>query len=196
MKPRPTTSSTTRRPRGIVLLALLLALALGGIAALAAVDVWAVTRQREREQQLLYVGEQYRLALRHYYFGAPPGTPRVFPNTLADLLDDTRFPVPVHHLRRLYADPMTGNAEWGELRVADRVVGVYSLSEQAPLKKAGFTGPNTTALFADALTYRDWVFAVQLQRGMLPRAPATPVTPGATDGRTPQSSSSAARQPS
>ena len=58
------------------------------------------------------------------------------------------------------------------------------------------TGVELTALFADALTYRDWVFAVQLQRGMLPRAPATPVTPGATDGRTPQSSSSAARQPS
>jgi type II secretory pathway pseudopilin PulG len=183
----------TPRPRGVVLLALLLAMALAGIAALAAVDVWAVSRQHEREQQLLYAGEQYRQALRHYYYGAPAGTPRVFPDSLADLLDDTRFPVPVHHLRRLYRDPITGNAEWGELRVADRIVGVYSLSEQAPLKKAGFSGPNATALFADAVTYRDWVFAVQLQRGMQPRARPNP---GATDGSTPQSSSSDARQPS
>jgi len=192
MRPRPSTSST-RPPRGVVLLALLLALGLAGIAALAAVDVWAVSRQHEREQQLLFAGEQYRQALRHYYFGAPAGMPRVFPDTLADLLDDTRFPVPVHHLRRLYADPMTAGGEWGVLRVADRIVGVYSLSEQAPLKKAGFTGANATALFGDAVTYRDWVFAVQLQRGMLPRARGTP---GATDGRTPQSSSSDARQPS
>ncbi len=181
------------RPQGIVLLALLLSLALAGIALMAAVDVWAVSRQHEREQQLLYVGEQYRQALRHYYYGAPAGTPRVFPDRLDELLDDQRFPVPVHHLRRLYADPITGNSEWGELRVADRIVGVYSLSEQSPLKKAGFTGPNATGLFADAVTYRDWVFAVQLQRGMLPRPRAAP---GATDGSTPDPSPPAARQPS
>jgi type II secretory pathway pseudopilin PulG len=159
----------------VVLLALLLALALGGIGLMAAVDVWSLARQRMREQELLFVGDQYRKAIQRYYFGAPQGTPRVLPAKLEDLLEDDRYPVPVRHLRRLYPDPITGSAEWGLQRDGQRVAGVYSLSEKPPVKRAGFA-PGYEQ-FSDKAAYRDWIFAVSSTggpRAELPRAASAP----------------------
>ncbi len=140
------------------MLALLLALALGGIALMAAADVWALARQRAQEQELLFVGDQYRQAIQRYYFGAPPGTPRVLPSSLEDLLEDDRYPVPVRHLRRRYPDPVTASPEWGELRLGTRLSGVYSLSEKTPVKQEGFA-PGYQP-FSGKTAYSDWVFAV------------------------------------
>jgi len=145
------------RARGVVLLALLLALALGGIGLMAAVDVWSVTRQREREQELLFVGDQYRQAIQRYYFAAPSGTPRVLPGSLEALLEDDRYPMPIHHLRRLYPDPISGKLEWGLVRAGEQISGVYSLSESKPLKRAGFVPAYQQ--FGGKESYRDWVFA-------------------------------------
>ena len=146
-----------RRSRGVVMLAFLLALALVGLGAVAAFDVWSVTRQREREQQLLFAGHQIRAAIRDYYYAGPAGAGRSLPPSLDVLLDDDRFPVPVHHLRRLYADPMTGSTDWGLLMVGDRVMGVYSKSEAQPVKQKGFALIDAT--FEEKTSYRDWVFA-------------------------------------
>jgi type II secretory pathway pseudopilin PulG len=145
------------RARGVVLLAFLLALALAGIGALAAMDVWATARQRERERQLLFVGHQFRAAIRDYYLGGPAGGGRSLPPSLEVLLDDDRYPVPVHHLRRLYPDPVTGSEDWGLLMAGDRIMGVYSKSDAAPLKQKGFDPADAT--FEDRTAYHDWVFA-------------------------------------
>jgi type II secretory pathway pseudopilin PulG len=147
-----------QRARGVVLLALLLTLALGSIALMAAVDVWALTRQRAKEVELLFVGDQYRQAIQRYYFGAPPGTRRVLPARLEDLLEDDRYPMPVRHLRRLYPDPVTGSGEWGVLRVGERIAGVHSLSDKEPVKQAGFA-PGYDK-FNGKTAYSGWVFAV------------------------------------
>jgi type II secretory pathway pseudopilin PulG len=143
--------------RGVVLLAFLLALALAGIGALAAMDVWATTRQRERERELLFVGHQFRAAIRDYYLGGPAGAGRALPPNLEVLLDDDRYPVPVHHLRRLYLDPVTGSSDWGLLMAGDRIMGVYSKSDASPLKQKGFDRADST--FEDKTAYHDWVFA-------------------------------------
>lgn len=172
---------STRHARGIVLLALLVAMALLAIGLMAAVDVWALTRQREREAELLFVGDQYRQAIRRYYVTAPAGGLRGYPPSLEVLLEDDRFPMPVRHLRRAYADPITGKSEWGELRVAGRIVGVHSLSEAAPLKKAGFTVRDST--FADANSYKDWVFGYMPRRGSLPAATGAGSAPASTPPR-------------
>lgn len=155
---RAITQCPRRCDAGVVLLALLLALALGGIAMMAAVDVAALTRQRANEQELLFVGDQYREAIRRYYFGAPPGTPRMLPGSIDDLLDDNRYPTPAHHLRRRYADPVTASPEWGEVRIGTRLSGVYSLSERQPVKQQGFTPAYEP--FSGKTAYRDWIFAV------------------------------------
>jgi type II secretory pathway pseudopilin PulG len=160
------------RQRGFVLLALLVALALLAIGLMNTVDLWKVSRQRDREKELLFVGEQYRQAIRSYYSAAPRGGPRGYPPNLEVLLEDDRFPTPVHHLRRAYPDPITGKAEWGVVKAGDRIIGVYSLSEAEPMKKAGF--PPAHQAFKDATTYKDWVFAYVPRRGLV--VPATPAS--------------------
>ena len=174
-----------RRPRdsadrGVVLLALLLALALGGIALMAGAQVESVARQRAREQELLFVGDQYRKAILRYYMGAPPGMRRVLPAKLEDLLDDDRYPTPVHHLRRLYPDPITGGTDWGLLRAADRIVGVYSQSDKQPLKQAGFDGRDQQ--FNGAMSYHDWVFAVSIRGVTAVPDPKPPGQPASAPG--------------
>ena len=172
---RRTPSHRAARQQGVVLLAMLLVMALMGISLMAAVDVWQVTRQREREAELLFVGHQYRQAIRSYYLAGPPGGGRAFPQALSDLLDDDRFPVPVHHLRRLYTDPVNPGADWGLQLAGDRIIGVYSQSEATPLKNFGFDPPDRH--FVDATSYQGWVFAYvpQLGRTRLPTS-GTPST--------------------
>jgi len=148
--------SRVRHDRGVMLLALLIGLALSGIALMGAVDVWTLQRQREREQQLLYAGGQYRQAIQRYYYTAPAGTPRTLPVSLELLLEDDRYPIPVRHLRRLYPDPITGQAEWGLLRAGDRIAGVYSLSEAMPVKQAGFSIADES--FTGRSRYKEWIF--------------------------------------
>ena len=144
------------RQSGLVMLALLLALLLSAVLMMQAAETWVTTLKREREAELLFVGAQYRLAIRRYYLGAPSGQPRRFPAQLEDLLEDTRYPVPVQHLRRLYADPITGTADWGLVRSGDRIAGVYSQSQDKPLKQTGFEPANVAFEGRDA--YKEWVF--------------------------------------
>jgi type II secretory pathway pseudopilin PulG len=174
------------RRRGFVLMGLLLVMALSGIALMAAVDVWTLQRQREREQELLFAGDAYRQAIRHYYFGAPPGTARTLPKSLDVLLQDDRYPQPVHHLRRLYPDPITGKAEWGERRLGDFIVGVFSLSESRPIKQAGFSAAN--AEFEAKQSYKEWRFdfaeapalAASIPTGRRSPPMASPTVPSAS----------------
>jgi len=171
-----------RGSRGIVLLALLLLLGLGGIGLMAAVDVWQITRQREREVELLFVGEQYRQAIRAYYYAAPSGGRRSFPPNIAALLDDDRFPTPVHHLRRAYPDPITG-AEWGMVRLGEGVVGIYSNSDKAPIKQAGFGPPYQH--FNEQSAYTQWVFAFAPPRSAAAAPTNSNAKPPATNTRPP-----------
>lgn len=168
------TNSCRRRhgnTHGVVLLALLLALALGGIASMAAMDVWSLERQRMREEELLFVGNQYRQAIERYLLGAPPGTGRTLPASIEDLLGDNRYPTPVRHLRRAYPDPITGTDEWGLVRFGDRIGGVYSLGQKAPVKQAGFAP--IYEHFVGKTSYRDWVFAISPNGSPLTTNPAS-----------------------
>src|SRR6187549_538427 len=102
---------TSRCEAGFTYIGILIAMALFGVALAATGEVWRTAAQREREQELLFVGNQYRQAFMNYYAGTPAGKPR-FPRTLENLVEDNRFPVTRRHLRRVYADPMTGKPDW------------------------------------------------------------------------------------
>lgn len=157
--------------RGFTYVGLLLAVALAGVALAAAGTLWSTTAKRDREAELLFVGHQFRLAIGSYHDGTP-GAKR-YPQRLEELLEDKRLPVTRRHLRRLYADPMTGMPDWDLVRLPDgAIVGVRSRSEAKPLKTANF-GPRD-ASFANAATYRDWVFSPAPLRGAeTPVAPAS-----------------------
>jgi type II secretory pathway pseudopilin PulG len=143
--------------RGFTYIALLLAIALHGAALAAAGSLWHTAQKRERERELLFIGEQFRGAIRAYAQSGP-GTAGQLPRTLDDLLLDPRFPGVRRHLRKVFVDPMTWKAEWGLVKTPDgrAIIGVYSLSKEEPLKKAGFAPADRA--FEGAATYSDWKF--------------------------------------
>jgi len=147
-----------KRQDGFTLLGLLFLVAGLGVAMAALGTVWHTAAQREKERDLLFVGNQYRQAIEAFWqMPLPVGTVRRLPKNFKELLADPRFPTTVRHLRRLYRDPMTGETEWGLLKEPDGgIAGVYSLSTNPPFKRAGF--PAVYAYFQEAQSYRDWVF--------------------------------------
>jgi type II secretory pathway pseudopilin PulG len=167
-------NSTARSEAGFTYIGILLAMALFGVALGATGDVWRTAAQREREQELLFVGAQFRNAFVSYY-GATPAGQRRYPRVLEDLLEDHRFPVPRRHLRRLYADPITGKPDWVLVDApGGGIAGVHSRSEAKPLKTGNF--PAQDAKFEGAEHYSDWKFVFE-QRA--PVAPSTQRSPPA-----------------
>lgn len=161
------------RDKGFIYIALLIGLAIVGISLSAVSEVWTQSRQRERERELLFVGNQIRQAITLYYLGSPPANHR-FPLQLEELLEDVRAPdKPGRYLRKLFLDPITNSEKWGEVRLpGGQLVGVYSLSDKEPIKVTGFALRDKD--FAEKTRYSDWVF-----RSALPAANPT-LAPGAS----------------
>ena len=147
-----------RRQTGVAYIGLLLMIAMIGIVAGTAADVYQQTRQRSREKELLWIGDQYRKAIASY-MAASPGGAQTYPPKLEELLLDPRFPGVRRHLRRIYPDPMTGKANW-ELIMAPEggIAGVKSRSTLTPLKQAGFR-PQDMHLEGKN-SYAEWEFSV------------------------------------
>ena len=142
--------------RGFTYVAMLVTVAVIGIGLAGTAEVWSLAQQREKEAELLFVGNQYREAIGRYYEATPGGGKR-YPAKLEDLLEDKRYPMPKRHLRKLYADPLTGKAEWGIMDAPEGgVIGVYSLAQGTPLKQTEFGNEDRT--FNQASTYGEWRF--------------------------------------
>lgn len=143
--------------RGFTYIGLLIVVALIGVGLAAVGQVSHTSLQREKERELLFVGNEFKKAITRYY-DSTPGAEKRFPKSLDDLLLDRRYPVVRRYLRRIYADPMTGSPQWGYVKgPGDTIMGVHSLSAQAPYKKANFPGEYTH--FENAKSHADWRFA-------------------------------------
>ena len=146
--------------RGFTFIGLLFLIVLMGLMAMAAASTWTFLGQREKEEQLLFAGGEYRAAIGRFA-AAHAQQAQPYPTTLEQLLggDDRR--APVRYLRRLYVDPITGNADWGLVKSAlGGITGVYSRSELRPIRtRAAPDAADLGIAFATAKTYRDWVFA-------------------------------------
>jgi type II secretory pathway pseudopilin PulG len=119
-------------------------------------ELYSHAAQREKERELLFIGGQFRDAIASYYNRSPGA--KVYPKKLEDLVEDTRFPMPQHHLRRVYRDPMTESIDWGLVEApGGGFMGVYSRSEDAPIKTGNFDAPD--AAFEGAESYTKWTFA-------------------------------------
>ena len=146
-------SAPQRAQRGFTYLGLLFAVAVLGITLASIGVVWSTQIRREREAELLWVGDQYRAAIGRYR--ASGGQ---FPLALTDLIEDQRFPVPRRYLRRLYPDPMTGQADWQLIMTpgGTGIIGVASSSQDKPIKRTNFDPAD--ALFEQAQCYCNWKF--------------------------------------
>lgn len=142
------------RQRGFGYLMVLFAIGAMGITLASAGEVWRTASTREKEAQLLFVGQQFRLALASYRDRSPVGSPNT-PATLDDLLQDKRFPTPVPHLRRLWRDPMTNSTEWVLVKPGGRITGIHTRHEGEPLRKAH---EPRDATLNGTTAYSQWVF--------------------------------------
>lgn len=155
--------STPSRQAGFTYLALLAVLVVLGWWLAGTGQLWSTVAQRQREDELLFIGEQFRQAISHYYEQSPGGA-RQYPPTLDALLQDPRVPFVRRYLRRIYADPFTGKAEWGLIRAPDEgIAGVYSLAPGKPLRRDNFS--QQYSAFRQADSYADWKFVYQLASG-------------------------------
>lgn len=146
---------------GFTYIGILMIIAISGIALAGVGIVWHQHTQRENEKELLYVGDQYRKAILSYYENSPTGVQQ-FPKELKDLLTDERMPdKKIHHIRKLYTDPISHGKPWELVRQGDRIIGVYSTSKDLPIKKVGF--PPQYESFAEATSYEDWKFIANQQ---------------------------------
>jgi hypothetical protein len=163
-------TKAAKHQQGLMLIIVLIFFAVASYAALKSSEVWATVVTREQEQELLFVGDQYRKAIERYYY-AKPVNERALPVKLTDLVKDDRFPAAQHHLRKLYDDPfhVPDTEAWGILRSGRGIVGVYSLSGKKPMKKSNFENPYEK--FEPAQSYRDWKFTF---------APPAPLTSAAS----------------
>jgi type II secretory pathway pseudopilin PulG len=139
----------------MVLIALLISLVLVGIGALAAAKVWSTQLQRERETELLWIGEQYRHAIESYWKSTPSAR-KVLPSTIDQLVNDNRFATPLHHLRQAYPDPVADYAAFEPIIVNNSLIGVRSSSREAPLKRVNF--PKRYRQFEAAHDLSEWQF--------------------------------------
>lgn len=153
---------------GFTYLTMLFAVAVMSAGLAATGVVWTTASQREKEKELLFVGDQFRQAIALYHLRTP-GTIKRYPEKLEDLIKDNRYLSTQRYLRKIYVDPMTGKSEWGLVAAPNGgIMGVYSLSNAQPIKKSGFA--NADSRFEDGQRYSDWKFIYETP-------PSIPVAP-------------------
>ena len=162
MDARPAVSASCRRMlRGFSYIGLLILIAVMGVALAATGDLWATASQREKEAQLLFVGDQFRTAIRRFL--QQPGAVKRYPMSLDELVLDPRFPSPHRYLRKIFTDPITATPDWGLVKGPNgEIYGVYSRSEAKPIKQANFRLAD--ADFEGRDKYSDWQFVFAVGR--------------------------------
>lgn len=150
------TGNYKQRQAGFTYLTVLFVISVTGIM-LANVGInWSQEAQREKELDLLFVGNEYRQAIMKFY-ERTPGAVKRYPASLEDLLTDSRYNPPQHYLRKLYRDPITNHPQWGLIAAPEGgILGVQSLSNAKPIKLTGFEEINIS--FEGTSTYSDWRF--------------------------------------
>jgi type II secretory pathway pseudopilin PulG len=152
-----------RKQNGFTYLLVLILVALLGVGMALSSDVWITNKQRQREIDLLFAGDAFRVAIANYYKNTP-GNVKRYPVKLDDLIKDPRFPDTRRYLRQLYTDPFNNSAEWALIQAPQGgIMGIASTSQLAPLKLANF--PGADQVFEDQakrlkekMRYRDWEF--------------------------------------
>ena len=144
------------RQRGFSYIGLLILIMILGVTTAATLTAGAAMQRRVAEEELLFIGEQFQMALKSYADSTPAGG-RSYPRQLVDLAKDPRFPTTKRHLRKIYIDPLTGSNDWGIVTAPEGgISGIYSRSQETPIRTSGF--PPTLSVSEGAKSYAEWVF--------------------------------------
>jgi hypothetical protein len=143
-------SGSPARQAGVTYLAVLFFVAASSAMLAATAIIWSHERQRQKEQELIWIGNQFREAIGLYY-QRTPGAVKKYPEKLEDLLEDRRYLTVARYLRQIYRDPMTGKVQWGlVLAPSGGLMGVRSTSAARPIR-----------ILEAAGSYSDWTFTYQ-----------------------------------
>lgn len=145
--------------RGYSIIILLVTLAVASLGLSMAGPLWSHEQQRQREQEFVRIGQLYAQALARYRL-VSPGTAKLYPQRLEDLLLDTRFIGTMRHLRQLYPDPTAAGAPWVPIRDdSGRIIGVRSSSHE---KLIGRVRDSRTGISSSGpQRYSDWHFLAE-----------------------------------
>jgi len=98
--------------QGFIYLGLLVAITVLGIGLAIAAPIWQRIADRQRLQELDWIGSEFVRAIASYYEGTPGVVVKTYPPSLQSLVQDDRFTVVRRHLRRIYNNPFSGVADW------------------------------------------------------------------------------------
>lgn len=154
----------SRQARGFTYVGLMVLVAVIGIASTAVVQVGELARRRAAEAELLFIGKQYVKAFLEYELFTPEGNGSRAPGRLEDLLRDPRQPGVRRYLREVYADPITGKADWQLVRApGGGIMGVRSASCAETIKRSF---PDGDFMYLNGQKrYCDWTFAYVMACG-------------------------------
>jgi type II secretory pathway pseudopilin PulG len=143
------------RSRGFTYTALLVAIVIIGITMGSAGKYWKNVMTRDKEEELLFRGDQYRQAIDRYRTSIPGRLQ--YPESIDELLKDSRTVEGKRYLRQRYKDPVSGE-DFVEVRdqLSRRIIAVHSPSDKQPLKIGNF--PDEYHEFEGKERYSDWVF--------------------------------------
>jgi type II secretory pathway pseudopilin PulG len=147
------------RQRGLALVLVMTVLLMASAGLLIAYAPIKLERHRQKEKELLFVGNQIKSAIQNYAISNQAGVVQ-FPRALTDLLEDQRGQVTRRYLRKVFRDPITNSSDWGLVMVDDHIIGVYSKSRRAPIKKSGFRLDQQA--FENAKDYSEWQFVAKI----------------------------------
>lgn len=118
-------------------------------------EVFSLMEQRQKEQELLYVGKLYQEAIKQYYLSGEEENK--YPAHLEDLLKDSRYIVIRRYIRQLYPDPLTNQDFLPIFSAEGGICGVKSRSMKKPVKT--FFKEEELRIFNNATGYQEWGFS-------------------------------------
>ncbi len=143
--------------KGFTYISLLFAIVIIGVSLSAIGRQWSLIDRADKEEELLFRGDQFVRAIDAYYKSAH-GQANLYPKTFDHLLKDPRSLTPRRYLRKIYKDPLTGKADWIPIieKKSGRIKGVKSRSDNPPLKEDDF--PERYKYFKGKGSYSEWEF--------------------------------------
>ena len=167
--------SSGRRQGGFTYLAALLLIVMVGAGLGSIGELWSQTQKRQKELELIWIGNQFRQAIGLYYERSP-GTVKRYPEKLDDLLEDKRYIAVQRYIRRIYSDPMTGSPDWRLVPApGGGFMGVSSLSNARALKRSPVAKPANVSSGSES--YSAWVFTYEPVISAPDAATGRPATP-------------------
>lgn len=165
---------------GYTYIGLLMVIVIVGIMTTVVAQTWKSVARVHKEKELIWIGHQFRTALKGYYNYRKSLHQNVdgayYPSDVKDLLKDPGRPADHAYLRKIYTDPITGKDDWvyimGGGTGGSGIIGIRSASDKTPLKKDGFDKADEN--FKGKTKYSEWEFKFVPTATPAAVPPATP----------------------